>query len=95
MLELVHLYSNQHSLAKRLLRLHATASSARRPRQQPTSRQRQVRLDPLRIKELTQSYLSGASHKALAERFGVHRTTVTAVLLREGVVLSPNTRRRS
>ena len=85
MVELVHLYSNQHSLAKQLQRLHATATSIQRLHQQPVARQRQVRLNAQQIKALVKEYRAGASAKELAQRFGIHRTTASAILLRQGI----------
>jgi DNA-binding transcriptional ArsR family regulator len=45
----------------------------------------QHRLDPSRVAELVASYQDGATIDDLAERFGVHRTTVMAHLDRSGV----------
>ena len=62
-----------------------TASSIRVRRKQHSSRQAQVRLDPHQVKDVTKGYRTGATAKELAEQFGLHRTTVTAILQRQGV----------
>ena len=51
--------------------------------------QRQNRLDPEKIAELVCAYRDGASFAELAQDFGVHRTTVPAVLERNSVQRRP------
>lgn len=63
------------------------ATSAPRPRERPAPRQAQVRLEPDQINALAVAYREGKAIKDLARNFGVHRTTVTAILERRGVEL--------
>ena len=44
-----------------------------------------TRMDAFATAELIVAYQEGAKIKDLARRFGVHRTTVTSLLLRHGV----------
>jgi lambda repressor-like predicted transcriptional regulator len=53
--------------------------------EQHKARQAQVRLDPHQANALAAAYRAGNATKELATRFGIHRTTVTAVLQRLGV----------
>lgn len=61
------------------------AASATRPSEPPTARQAQVRLDPHQANALAAAYRAGNATKELAARFGIHRTTDTALLQRLGV----------
>jgi hypothetical protein len=70
-----------------MLQLRVKASSTLRPRERRSSRKSQVRLDSHQANDLAMAYRAGESAKVLAEQFGIHRTTVTAVLLRLGVDL--------
>ncbi len=47
------------------------------------------RLEPPEIERLREEYLSGSAIQELADRFGVHRSTVTVLLNRAGVVRRP------
>jgi hypothetical protein len=47
------------------------------------------RLDALAVSDLIDGNRGGAKVKDLAQRFGVHRTTVTCLLRRHGVQLRP------
>ena len=49
------------------------------------SRQLQTRLDQHQTKDLIKGYRAGASAKELADRYGIHRTTVTAILQRDAI----------
>jgi DNA invertase Pin-like site-specific DNA recombinase len=49
------------------------------------SRQLQTRLDQHQTKDLIKGYPAGASAKELADRYGIHRTTVTAILQRDAI----------
>jgi DNA-binding IclR family transcriptional regulator len=51
--------------------------------------QRQARLGAATISDLIAGYRAGAHIKELAQQFGVHRNTVTALLHRNGVELRP------
>ena len=90
-MELVHLYSNPKAELEALPKLLARATSTRRPHKQPISRQTQIRLDPHQVTALAAAYRDGQTVKELAQRYGVHRTTVSALLRRLDVEL----RRRS
>ena len=83
--ELVHLYSNPPAGLERVQQLLARATSTPRPRDRPATRQAQVRLDAHQANELAVAYRAGKPTKELADRFGIHRTTVTAILQRLGV----------
>jgi hypothetical protein len=48
-----------------------------------------TRLDAQATAELIDAYKAGAKINDLARRFGVHRTTVTSLLLRHGIELRP------
>jgi DNA-directed RNA polymerase specialized sigma24 family protein len=85
MVELVHLYSNPKAEPENLSKLVARATSTPRSRDQPAVRQAQVRLDAEQAKALAAAYRDGQTMKTLAERYGVHRTTVVAILQRHGV----------
>jgi DNA-binding transcriptional regulator LsrR (DeoR family) len=83
--ELVHLYSNPKDGLERLPKVLARATLTPRPREQHKARRAQVRLDPHQANALAAAYRAGNVTKELATRFGIHRTTVTAVLQRLGV----------
>jgi predicted DNA-binding protein (UPF0251 family) len=83
--EVVHLYSNPKVRPEALLHLLVKATSALRPSGHPISIQTQVRLSPDRAKELTTAYRAGKTIKELAQRYGVHRATVSSLLRRLGV----------
>jgi hypothetical protein len=53
----------------------------------PSPRQAQVRLDCHQISALATAYHAGEATNELAERFGIHRATVTTILHRLGVNL--------
>ena len=57
--------------------------------ERPARRQSQHRLDASAVAELIDGYLAGAKIKDLAQRFGVHRTTVTCLLRRHNVQPRP------
>jgi DNA-binding MarR family transcriptional regulator len=48
-------------------------------------RQVQHRLNQTQVADLLTAYRKGATAKDLAMRFAIHRTTVTALLRRQGV----------
>jgi lambda repressor-like predicted transcriptional regulator len=85
LVELVHLYSNPKAEVERLSRLVVRATSTPRPRDWPSARQAQVRLDAHQVNELAAAYRAGRAMTELAKQFGIHRTTVTAILQRVGV----------
>jgi hypothetical protein len=89
--ELVHLYSNPQSGLKTLPKLLSRATSTPRPRERPATRQVQIRLDAHQASALVAEYRDGETMKKLAQRYGVHRTTVSALLQR----LTVQTRKRS
>jgi DNA-binding MarR family transcriptional regulator len=87
MVELVHLYSNPGAGLETLQQLLVRATSARRTHERPVSRQTQVRLNSHQAKALAAAYRDGQTMKELAQRYGAHRTTVSALLRRLNVEL--------
>jgi hypothetical protein len=83
--ELVRLYSNPKAGLESLPKLLTRATSVRRRGHKAAARQVQVRLDPQQASALATAYRAGEKTKELAERFGVHRATVTNILYRLGV----------
>ena len=65
--------------------MHVTATSIRVRRKKPPSRQTRVRLELHQVEPLTNGYRAGAAAMELAERFGIHGTTVAAILHRQVV----------
>lgn len=59
----------------------------------PRPRQQQRRLAHDQIADLLVKYTDGTSVLALAEEYGIHRTTVMEILEREGIPRRPCTRR--
>jgi len=81
--ELVRLYSN---LSVGLLRGVRCACSAQRSKEgSKHPRQHHRRLGATEVAALIETYREGRSNKAIAQRFGIHRVTVTALLRRHGV----------
>jgi predicted DNA binding protein len=76
---------NPQAGVEALPKLLVKASSASRPRERQNSRQTQVRLGPREVEALKVAYSEGMRIAELAKMFGIHRTTVTAVLRRSGV----------
>ena len=75
-------YSNQsHQIDSLQRKVQLTTS---RPTQRARPRQKQRRLSPAEAGQLLDAYRAGAIAVELAARFGVHRTTVAAVLERAG-----------
>ena len=86
--ELVRLYSNLERLRPQLRQARRAASSSLRPPEnagRPWQHHR--RLSRAEIIELIQAYEDHQPVHRLAERFGIHRITVTALLQRHGVEL--------
>jgi lambda repressor-like predicted transcriptional regulator len=83
----VRLYSNPPAAVETLPKLLVRAISAPRRHTRPMSRQAQVRLNSVQAKELTAAYRAGMTIKELAQRYGVHRTTVSTMLRRSNVEL--------
>ena len=83
----MHLYSNPGAGLETLQQLLVKATSARRPHERPVSRQTQVRLDPNQATVIAAAYHDGQTMKELAQRYGVPRTTVSALLRRLNVEL--------
>jgi hypothetical protein len=84
----VRLYSNPEAAAARL-RLVRTMAETPRPAERPKRHRRQFqrRLSVTEVAELIKEYEQQASVKELAQRFGIHRLTVTALLRRHGAEL--------
>jgi hypothetical protein len=85
--ELELLYSNRELETARLRLVRSTADSVRHDGRKQRPRQRHRRLSMTEVAELIKEYEQGALVKELAQRFGVHRVTVTALLQRHGVEL--------
>jgi transposase len=85
--ELVRLYSNLSAEADHLRRVRSAASSPRPVDGHERPRQHQRRLSMTEVTKLVSAYEQQASVKELAQQFGIHRTTVTALLQRHGVEL--------
>jgi DNA-binding CsgD family transcriptional regulator len=85
--ELVRLYSNPKSGPDGLPELLDRATSTSRPYERPAARQAQVRLDARQADGLAAAYRDGHTMKELAQLYGVHRTTVSALLRRLNVEL--------
>jgi transposase len=85
--EVVRLYSNPEAKFETLQSSLARATSTRRPDERPVPRQTQIRLSPHDVAALAAAYRDGKTIKELAQRFGIHRVTVTAHLRRHGVEL--------
>jgi len=87
LVELMHAYSNLSREAECLHRLRREALSPRPARGAKRPRQHQRRINKAEVRELIKEYEQGALIKELAQRFGIHRLTVTALLRRHGVKL--------
>jgi lambda repressor-like predicted transcriptional regulator len=83
----VRLYSNPKVRLETLQQLLPKATSAHRSPQWPAPRQKQIRLDAHQSSALAAAYRDGKTIKELAQRYGVHRTTVSALLRRSDVEL--------
>ena len=83
--ELLGRYSNWTSWADRLPSLDQT--SGHRLESRPHTRGIARRLSESDVTELVTRYREGATVYDLAERFGIHRTTVSGHLHRRGVVM--------
>lgn len=86
-MDLVRLYSNPAADADHLRRVQSAASSSRPADRSRQSRQHHRRLSITDVAELIKEYKQQASVKELAQRFGIHRVTVTALLRRHDVEL--------
>jgi lambda repressor-like predicted transcriptional regulator len=85
----VRLYSNRKAWLETLLQLLVKATSARRPSGRPVTIQAQIRLNPDQAMELAAAYRAGKTMKELAQRYGVHRATVSTMLRRFEVEQRP------
>jgi hypothetical protein len=83
--ELVRLYSNPKAGLGAFPYLLGKATSARQSHTRPVSIQTQIHLNPDQATSLAAEYSDGKMIKELAQRYGVHRTTVTAQLRRLNV----------
>jgi DNA-binding CsgD family transcriptional regulator len=85
--ELVRLYSNPALSALALVELRVQSTARLRCADQPRARQAHHRLSAAEVAQLIAAYGEQVSIKELAERFGIHRVTVTALLRRHSVEL--------
>jgi DNA-binding MarR family transcriptional regulator len=73
-------YSNREADVARLRQVRMAAETPRPAEGPRKPRQRHRRLSMSEMSKLIKEYEQGALVKELAERFGVHRVTVTALL---------------
>ena len=83
----MHLYSNPAVEVAELQRVRCAALSPRPAEGLRRPRQHHRRLSKTEVTELINGYGQGAPVKDLAQWFGIHRVTVTALLQRYGVEL--------
>jgi hypothetical protein len=83
----VRLYSNLAPSSLGLVELRVGAATRLRAADRAFARQSHHRLSQAEVAELIVAYREQASVKELAQRFGIHRVTVTALLRRRGVEL--------
>ena len=83
----MRLYSNPAGRGEQLQRVVRDASSVQPAEAPRRPRQRQRRLSATETAELIKAYERQIPVKDLAKQFGVHRSTVTALLQRNGVAL--------
>lgn len=83
----MRLYSKQTPKATKLHDVRFAGLSYRRPVLRQPHRHAQRRLNEDEAAQLAALYREGASITELAQRFAVHRTTVSALLQRHGVSL--------
>jgi DNA-directed RNA polymerase specialized sigma24 family protein len=83
--EVVRLYSNPEARLETLQSSLANAISKLRPGEQPATRQTQTRLAPHQVTAMAAAYHDGKTIKELAQQYGVHRTTVSALMRRSDV----------
>ena len=81
--DLVHLYSKREMKAARPRLVLTATATPRPPEPERHRRQRQRRLNMTEVSELIKKYEQQVPVKELAEQFGIHRTTVTAILQRQ------------
>ena len=89
LVEVMRPYSNLPGQQNRLQRARLDATFEERSVERSAPRLHMKRLDAPAVAELIDGYRGGAKVKDLAQRFGVHRTTVTCLLRRHGVQLRP------
>ncbi len=82
-------YWNSRLSSKLLVSVRLVAETEQRTEVPKRVRIHQRRLDEREASELIAVYLQGVSVRELSLRFGVHRHTVTSLLLRYGVKLRP------
>jgi hypothetical protein len=87
MVELVRLYSNLAVGGLALVELRVQAATRHRPADRAVARQVHHRLSQAEVAEMISAYRQGEPVKELAQRFGIHRVTVTAILRRHDVEL--------
>jgi hypothetical protein len=88
MVELVRLYSNPHSEAMRLCRLHRDALSHYRSTAQPAARSPQrvsQRLGQEMLERIVAEYAAGTSTTRLAKSYGVGKGTLLRLIRESGI----------
>jgi DNA-binding CsgD family transcriptional regulator len=83
--EVLGRYSNHADQGKRLGHLLQIELGRPSKARSQTQRQVHVRLTQPRIDDLVSAYRSGRTTYELANEFGIHRLTVSKILIREGV----------
>ena len=84
-MELLRRYSNQTGVLSELMTVLSLPTEKRHDQDTDPPRQKQRRLRELEQLELVDAYRAGESVYRLADRFGIARQTVSAVLERHGV----------
>jgi hypothetical protein len=87
MVELVRLYSNLAMSTLALEELQVDAATRLRPIDRAVARQAHHKLSQAEVAKLIVAYRERVSVKELAQRFRIHRVTVTALLRRHGLEL--------
>ena len=88
--ELVRLYSNPPDVQAQLLRVRRAASAPRPAEQVRRSRHHHRRLSQEEVGELIAAYLDHDPVHLLAQRFGIHRVTVTELMRAAGSGAAPD-----
>lgn len=81
------MFSNRADHGKRIDRLLQIGSEKPKGSKAQTRRRTETRLTDSQVHELIGAYMAGPTTYQLASRFGVHRVTVSKLLVREGVAL--------
>lgn len=81
------MFSNRSGQGKRIGRLLQPGAARPKSSENQTRRRVRIRLNDIQVDELLVAYRSGRTTYQLATQFGIHRTTVSNLLLREAVAI--------